>query len=750
MKRLVLLSLTAALAVACQDSQLAPPNANPAFEIYGRSVETSPGVFNQEVFFDSPLATSPSSQDGYEAGTFNAFLQPYVRVCELNADPNNYPAVPPADEGPNPNLYCMADVTPDPATYPNGLPMALDVTNELYKVNFKTNDLTAGEFYRIEVFAVPVPAASLDADFRLQFLLGHRDILPLDGPSVASCELEAVCNVNIPSNIPIKVRVENFALCPPGVDQCVTKYVDFSAGEDLTLQGGTRIDIPSQIGNEQSLLTFRTCTAAELQDVRDRTDLPVFGTCLATDTDFEGVLTPEALISICDANDFPIDEDQVWDHPQEETITLFHFSDRTGNPVYSLPHAAPNCLVAQEPTNPLIRFAMVVKDKVISAVVPQPLVAKKMVVLDRGGGYGTSDLNSKFTMLLPGKFEWVDLNDAERVALAGSTLPAAVKVTDLYGNPVKGATVRFDSPTVDGSVTATEIITDFDRDNPDPNTDGIASVDWTIASTPKLNELFVWGRTIADNTSEANNGPRTGPPYGPHDPFLALNTTFDGPSALEQEVTIPVDPDRTGLTFTVIGCAPGFGTPDLPLNGEIGQDEWQCARHEQFPVNLSKGSTVMADLYWMNDGDSFYAAVVVPGSNRVNSLRFDWDGDGDAPIGMEGAAEEGDDVWEYDPADGGLDRYLTAKCTNSSQSSCGKNDPDNDVLGAFRNDLGGVTVYEISHPLNTGETLNGISIDLTATAGNTRGFFVTLRLGSGAQGNSQWPGFRVYRQIQIQ
>ncbi|UCG88207.1 MAG: hypothetical protein JSW71_06590, partial [Gemmatimonadota bacterium] len=300
-----------------------------------------------------------------------------------------------------------------------------------------------------------------------------------------------------------------------------------------------------------------------------------------------------------------------------------------------------------------------------------------------------------------------------------------------------------------GSIANTLVVTDFDKDNPDPNADGVASVDWTIASTPKVNELFVWGRTIADNTSETNNGPRTAAPYGPYDPFLALNTTFDGPSAVESEVTVPVDPDRTGLTFTVIGCAPGFGTP-TDIDGVIGPDEWQCAQHEQFPVNLSKGSTVMADLYWMNDGANFYAAVVVPGSNRVNSLRFDWDSDGDAPVATEGSAEEGDDAWEFDPSSGGLDRYLTAKCTNSSQSSCGADDPSNDVAGAFRNDLGGVTVYEISHPLDTGEELNGLSIDLDAAAGDQRGFFVTLRLGSGAQGNTQWPGFRVYRKIDIQ
>jgi hypothetical protein len=750
MKRLALLPLAAVLVLlACTDSQLSPPDSKPQFEIYGRSVEDGFGGYNQEVFFDSPLGTSPSSQAGYDAGAFNAFLRPHVRVCELIGDPTMYPAVPNPADGPNPNLSCGTDVTPDPATYPYGLPMELNSGGEIYKVNFKTDNLTDGTFYRVEVFAVPA-AAPVDDDFRAAFLLGHRDIAALDGPSVASCGLDAVCNVNIPSNIPIKVRVESFALCPPDVEQCVTKFVDFSAGEELALQGGTRIDIPAQNSDDQALLTFRSCTPAELQDVMDRTDLPTFGTCLATDTDFSGVLTPEAVISICDANDFPIDEDRVWDDPQEHTITLFHFSDQVGQPVYSLPHAATNCgTFGSEPSNPLIRLAMAVKDGLLSVVTPEPLEAT-MVLLHRGGGYGTSGLASKFMMVLPGKFEYVDPNDAERVALVGSTVPAAVKVTDLYGNPIKGARVRFDSPTPDGFVTASEIITDFDKDNPDPSSDGVASVDWTIASTPKVNELFVWGRTIADNSSETNNGPRTAPPYGPYDPFLALNTTFDGPSAVEAEVTIPVYPNRTGLTFTVIGCAPGFGTPDLPLNGQLGQDEWQCAQHEQFPVNLSKGSTVMADLYWMNDGSNFYAAVVVPGSDRVNSLRFDWDSDGDAPVGIEGPAEEGDDVWEFDPSSGGLDRYLTAKCTNSSQASCGADDAGNDVTGAFRNDLGGVTVYEISHPLSTGEALNGLSIDLDAVAGDMAGFFVTLRLGSGAQGNTQWPGFRVYKKTQIQ
>ena len=95
MKRLPLLPLAAVLIVfACTDSQLSPPDSTPQFEIYGRSVNDGMGGYNQEVFFDSPLGEPPSGQAGYDAGAFNAFLRPHVRVCELAGDPSMYPAVP--------------------------------------------------------------------------------------------------------------------------------------------------------------------------------------------------------------------------------------------------------------------------------------------------------------------------------------------------------------------------------------------------------------------------------------------------------------------------------------------------------------------------------------------------------------------------------------------------------------------------------------------------------------------------------
>jgi hypothetical protein len=79
------------------------------------------------------------------------------------------------------------------------------------------------------------------------------------------------------------------------------------------------------------------------------------------------------------------------------------------------------------------------------------------------------------------------------------------------------------------------------------------------------------------------------------------------------------------------------------------------------------------------------------------------------------------------------------------------------TYAAFNNS-GGETVYEMSHPLTTSDmcTLIGrkgcsskFPIDLNASAGDTRGFFLTLRLGSGAQGNTQWPGFLDYLMITI-
>jgi hypothetical protein len=223
------------------------------------------------------------------------------------------------------------------------------------------------------------------------------------------------------------------------------------------------------------------------------------------------------------------------------------------------------------------------------------------------------------------------------------------------------------------------------------NAEGLVTADWTLGATP---------------------GPYT------------AKVTFDG---VEQ-----------GFTAEAI-CFDGFGVADV--DGTFDAAEWACARADTLVANLSGGDTE-AHVYWMNSADSLYLAVRVLQSSfdRVNSLLVDFDNDGnpDTPI------EADYDVIGYD-ADNEtfFDRHITQSCLNRSQSGCGEDDVQRDGGGDAANN-GEWTTYELSHPLN-----NGDSKDIAVSAGQSLGFFLTLRVGKGAQGNTQWPGFRVFRYIDI-
>jgi len=178
----------------------------------------------------------------------------------------------------------------------------------------------------------------------------------------------------------------------------------------------------------------------------------------------------------------------------------------------------------------------------------------------------------------------------------------------------------------------------------------------------------------------------------------------------------------------------------VTVNGSFAAGEWACATMKPFTANISGGSTP-AEVYWQNDGTNLYLAVRVKQSTLVkpNSLRFDFDNDG------LGVHNTGDDAIGYDAGTASFfDQYLTAKCASNGQSGCGALDATRqDGAGAIGND-GTWTVYELSHPLQgtAGE-------DFIRSAGQNLGFFLTLRIGNGAQGNTQWPGFRIFQQMTI-
>ena len=184
---------------------------------------------------------------------------------------------------------------------------------------------------------------------------------------------------------------------------------------------------------------------------------------------------------------------------------------------------------------------------------------------------------------------------------------------------------------------------------------------------------------------------------------------------------------------TIVGCGTAtWGTATLG-DATFDADEWECAGSLEFTANIDGG--VPATLYWMNDEDDLFLALRLQQSSasRANSLRFDFDNDAD------GVTELNDDAIEYD-ADTGqfLDEHLDQECLNRSQAGCGQSDAQAQGAGDFFND-GTWSTYELSHPLT-----GGGNQDISVSGGDQLRFFLTLRNGNGAKGNTQFPQFRDY------
>jgi hypothetical protein len=758
MRKILPILLTASLVVACQDQQptTAPDGAPILFAI---SDGASGG--NPDFFFYPPLADSPTGDPNFDAGEFNAFLAPFVRICELDyrLQDQDPPTTPPTV------LSCVETFTDIVR------PMTLDFGNEQYKFNWKTGDfpLQDSVAYRIHVY---VGSEALGT-------LGYRDVIPLPGPPVASCStLDDFCQFNNGSTLPIKVRIENRAFCPVGVE-CQTQSFDLAGGVSFNLEDQFLLNVPNQPESQQGTVTFQQCA---VDNTPSLIDLPLFGPCMETvllsgepvelDPDFT------ATISFCDVDvlaDYGPGSPDNLSAAQVANLRVHHFRGATGEGGVEALRVANDCpeplpgSSASLPSNPIERLA----GRILSWIGPRPLQA---AAVGRGGFGGNSmeTIGSKFKIALPAKIDFVDVADATRVALVGSTLQTRAIVTDLNGAAVAGATVRWnvaavgiEGAEVTGSVAPSSadcVVGSSDDVVCTTGSSGSVEVGWMLATDPGINKLTAGGRGIADSRN-GFNGPRDATyTAGPFDPFQPIGYTESGDDDIgspDDEIFTTIA-ENTRLLFTAIGCEEGFGTPNA-IDGTMDPGEWDCAIPQTFQVNLSGGSTVDATLYYMNDNSDFHLAVVVPGTDRQNGLRVEWDSDGDGNLG---GREVGDDVWEFDPDDGPADKFIDDKCSTSSQSGCGNNDADflitpgvgMDTEAAFDNTVGGQTVYEMSHPLSTEQVCeifgkkgcsSAFPIDLQAAVGQTKGAVFTLRLGSGAQGNTQWPGFLDYLMIQI-
>jgi len=197
----------------------------------------------------------------------------------------------------------------------------------------------------------------------------------------------------------------------------------------------------------------------------------------------------------------------------------------------------------------------------------------------------------------------------------------------------------------------------------------------------------------------------------------------------------------------------GVGT--ATIDGVMSPGEWDNAGKIDLYVNTPGGGTTPATLYVMNDAANLYLALkfqrnVVDPQNR---LWFEFDNNND------GMLENGDDQIAFDPDTGFIDNFLTnnsefpALCPCPEVACCGISDTDtgvsgtSDGAGAFQNN-GTYTVYEMLHPLNSGDTGHDFALNF----GDTVGFYFVLYIINtypSDYGETNFPGLMNFGKITI-
>ena len=618
------------------------------------------------------------------SGTFEPTLRPSVEICHLTVDAS-----------------CANPVIRfDPSQ------VILDLTNQQYKVNWSTDPtvIVSSDTYRIRVLVG-------------QVLLGFRDVVPVSTPQQVPTDQSADFYVFLNgSTNPIKFRIEKQALCTPGATDCGEGTINLGAGGTV-LATFAGIQVPAQPGSTQSVtLVIERVTCPRTTNGRVAflpMDIPQFEGCYRVRPDpiLTAPLNPPATIGVCleaDALSLPGN--------QHDLLQLHRFEP--ANPaagVEALPNAAfafIDCSgFAFYHTGPIVNFAHAlwrgIERHVGPWFSPPPLEAAHLGVGGLTKGF------SNFGWGLPSKMTLLQGDNQTAFVGAAVAVPPAVLVADRNGAPVQNASVHYAITGGNGSVSVSGAPcgSDMNATCVVTGADGVARVNAWVLGLPNPNLLTASGIGLGSVPTESGILP------------------------------------NGAVVFHATACRPGIGT--ATVDGVMAPGEWLCAQHADFTANLSGGATP-AMLFWMNDQTNLYLAVRVQraSTDKVNTLRFNFDNNNSANTSGTGLAETGDDILVDDATAGFSDQYLTLKCATSTQTSCGDTDASaggsNDGAAMFANS-GGFSVYEVRHPLNSGDAAH----DFTLSAGSKVGLFLTLQVGSGAQGNTQWPGFRRYLTITI-
>jgi hypothetical protein len=509
--RIAALLVLAALA-GCRAGDSTRPeslNGSPSFMIQDGAHSNG----NPDFFFLNPIG-EPSNNPKFEQGAFNPNLKPTVTICALDAA---------TDAAVNAGTLCK---TTGPNPYSSTQTISAP-TGQAYVTSWNA-PVSSDIYYRIAVSVGTKP-------------LGFADVKTASKQS----DLKDVnTNTFVPlqdgGNLPIKFRIERYALCEvPGTGPCASETIILGDGGDVN----TKIEDEDAgvIIKSGSGTSTHTITVAECDDLNPEvTDLKTFGPCVSVTADPvlpETGLLKEAIVYICAV----IPEVEALGEAQHDRVTMHKYDPGV---LKAIPHA--EACGSQTASNGSLKgFYGAMKRgsfkqagrQALAMLAPKTLNAAARR-LDVGAGGEAPDF-SRFQFALPSKLTIVDGNN--QVAAPG-VLPINPKVivTDLGGDPVAGATVRF--TTEAGCTNGTTVTT---------LADGFASAPWTIVAG--ANSERACGRGLA---GDDNNGPRTVPPLGPVDPFQPLSIALgDGSDGDAIEV----------LTGSVMFSATGSTLPNAPI-----------------------------------------------------------------------------------------------------------------------------------------------------------------------------------------
>ena len=507
MKRALVVSLTAAILVACQGDQISAPGGAPLFDI-----KDGAHGGNIDVFFHPPLVPNPSLDPEFGDRPSNPDLDPVARVC-LTA-----------------TLVCDADADVIE------LPMAFQ--DDRYQVNWHTgaSGLANGQNYRIHIFIGTL-------------LLAYRDVTPVSKPK-GSCQKQEFCQFQNGSTLPIKVRIETFAACialpadppfNPDDPNATCATASLGAGESLPLEdvGFATVDDPATI-NMRPCPDLRDLEARPTAEL-GRVDLRTFGTCLEIEN--LDALPVSGTATVCDA----IGQAKAagLSDARIARMTVHRFSLGKVPPTHALPHGeGPACTPSPAPArigqlpefNTLEKVARLARrawreasDQLRTWLQPAPLWANTAAVCDRGTGGcgGPGEFESDFQVAQPA---WMDFHpDNEDGDLGahdvGTVVTAKVRVFDsgelepVEGGPIPdpvpelAANVRLNVEVTEGNGTVNQMTIFTDAN-------GIATFELTVGFGENTVEVTGIGvGTPDEDTDPVNNV--FAPPFN------------DGPSALD-------------------------------------------------------------------------------------------------------------------------------------------------------------------------------------------------------------------------